>query len=59
MELGHPVRDLKSPSGELHRGLLSLGCNLSLTRNASPTLLGSVCVGVCHCAYGGEPKACA
>lgn len=23
MELGHPVRDLKSPSGELHRGLLS------------------------------------
>lgn len=23
MELGHPVRDLKSPPGELHRGLLS------------------------------------
>lgn len=23
MELGHPVRDIKSPSGELHRGLLS------------------------------------
>lgn len=23
MELGHPVRDLKNPSGELHRGLLS------------------------------------
>ena len=23
MELGHPVRDLKSPPGELHRGPLS------------------------------------
>lgn len=48
MELGHPVRDLKSPSGELHREPVVLGCNLSLTRTLSDAL-SSVCVGVCHC----------